>query len=231
MFKKLLITTLAFSFAFLNLGNAQAIDRYITVLATGNIKVKPDTVRINATTSNIADSSKIALINTSALSSKVRSVLSSNSIAKNYIKSSAITVFPEYNYTADKGSVLVGYKASQTFEIIVRNAASAGKLVDALVGEVGDGLTIDGVTPYVFDQSVASANARVAAVKQARVKATSYAKLLGVQLGKIINLEESGATSQPPVMMSAAKSDSGGTVVDLGTQDISVNISTKWAIN
>ena len=231
MFKKLLITTLALTFVFSNLNNAQAIDRYITVLATGNTKVKPDTVRINATTSNIAENSKIALSNTSELSSKVRSVLSSNSIAKNYIKSSAITVFPEYNYTADKGSVLVGYKASQTFEIIVRNAASAGKLVDALVGEVGDGLTIDGVTPYVFDQSVASANARVAAVKQARVKATSYAKLLGVQLGKIINLEESGATSQPPLMMSAAKSDSGGTVIDLGTQDISVNISTKWAIN
>ena len=231
MFKKLLISSTVFAFLFLNISNAQAVERYITVFATGNVKVKPDTVRINATTSSIAENSKNALSNTSTLSIKVRSVLSSNSIAKNYIKSSAITVFPEYNYTADKGSVLVGYKASQIFEIIVRNAESAGRLVDALVGEVGDGLTIDGVTPYVFDQSVASANARVAAVKQARVKATSYAKLLGVQLGKIINLEESGSTSQPPLMMSAAKSDSGGTVVDLGMQDISVNISTKWAIN
>ena len=231
MYKKLFITSIAFTFAFSNFSNAQAAERYITVFATGSIKVKPDTVRINATTSNIAENNKIALSNTSTLSSKVRSVLSSNSVAKNYIKSNAITVFPEYNYTADKGSVLVGYKASQVFEIIVRNAASAGKLVDALIGEVGEGLTIDGVTPYVFDQSVASANARVAAVKQARLKATSYAKLLGVQLGKIINLEESSGTSQPPLTMSAAKSDSSGTVVDLGTQDISVNISTKWAIN
>lgn len=231
MFKKSLIISLILLFAFSNSSDANAIDRYIIVLATGSVKVKPDTVRINATTSNIAESNKAALSNTSLLSNKVRSALSTNSITKNYIKSNSITVFPEYNYTADKGSVLVGYKASQSFEIIVRNAASAGKLVDALIGEVGDGLTIDGVTPYVFELSTASANARVVAVKQARLKATSYAKLLGVQLGKIINLEESGATSPTPLMMSAAKSDSGATVVDLGMQDISVNISTKWAIN
>jgi uncharacterized protein YggE len=231
MLKRIFLFSLVSTLTLTNIQSATAVDRYITVQATGSTKVKPDTVRINATTWNISGTNKTALNSTATLSSKLRAVLTANSIAKNYIKSTAISVYPEYNYTQDKGSVLTGYKASQSFEIIVRNAGNAGNLVDAMVGEVGDGLNIEGVTPYVYDQSKASATARSEAVKKARAKANSYAKLLGVSLGKIIYLEE-GATSSPtPIMMASAKSDSGSTVVDLGTQDIAISITTKWSIN
>jgi uncharacterized protein YggE len=231
MQKKILLISLISILTLTNVQSTTAAERYITVLATGSTKVKPDTVRINATTWNISGTNKTALNSTSALSTKLRAVLSANSISKNYIKSSAVTVYPEYNYTQDKGSVLTGYKASQSFEIIVRNAGNAGNLVDAMVGEVGDGLSIEGVTPYIYDQSKASITARSEAVKKARTKANSYAKLLGVNLGKIIYLEEGASSSPTPIMMASAKSDSGSTVIDLGTQDISISITTKWSIN
>jgi uncharacterized protein YggE len=228
---KLLALSLAMiAFGGLQSGVAQAADRYIAVSASGTVKVKPDTVRLNATVSVVNATNKDALAGASASAAKVRAALLANGITAQYIKSTSLTVFPEYNYTADKGSVLTGYRASQSFEIIIRNAANAGVIVDAVVASTDNSLSIDGVTPFVYDNTIASQSARTAAVKSAKSKALSYAKLLGVSLGKIVSLEESTASNPYPVMMAMAKSDAGATQIDLGQQDLTISITTRWAL-
>jgi uncharacterized protein YggE len=205
--------------------------RYISVSSTGTVKVTPDAVRLNASVSAIAKISKDALSNVNIAASKFRSAILANGIDKKYLSSTTLTVYPEYNYTQDTGNVLIGYRASQSFEVIIRNAAKAGEIVDAVVASAGDALYINGVTPFVYDNTKATEAARVSAVKNAKAKATSYAKLLGVKIGKIINLQESSAPSSYPISMTQAKSDAGATEIDLGQQDISVSVSTKWAIS
>ena len=212
--------------------NAAATDRYISVSASGTIKVKPDAVRLNLTVSTVSATSATALATANAASTKVREALTANGITAQYLKSAKLSTFPEYNYTAAGGSVLIGYRASQSFEVIVRNAANAGVIVDAVVAAGGDALVVDGVTPYVYDDTEATQTARTAAVKKAKTKAASYAKLLGVKLGSVIFLEESTSGSSYPYMMAMAKSaDSSATVVDLGQQDVTVSVSTKWSIS
>jgi len=205
--------------------------RYISVSSTGTVKVTPDAVRLNASVSAIAKVSKDALSNANIAASKFRTAILANGIDKKYLSSTTLTVYPEYNYTQDTGNVLIGYRASQSFEGIIRNAAKAGEIVDAVVSSAGDALYINGVTPFVYDNTKATEAARVSAVKNAKAKATSYAKLLGVKIGKIINLQESSAPSSYPISMTQAKSDAGATEIDLGQQDISVSVSTKWAIS
>jgi uncharacterized protein YggE len=205
--------------------------RYISVSSTGTVKVTPDAVRLNASVSAIAKVSKDALSNANIAASKFRTAILANGIDKKNLSSTTLTVYPEYNYTQDTGNVLIGYRASQSFEVIIRNAAKAGEIVDAVVSSAGDALYINGVTPFVYDNTKATEAARVSAVKNARAKATSYAKLLGVKIGKIINLQESSAPSSYPISMTQAKSDAGATEIDLGQQDISVSVSTKWAIS
>ena len=212
--------------------SAAATDRYISVSASGTIKVKPDAVRLNLTVTNVSPTSAAALSVANGTSTKVRAALTSNGIVAQYIKSAKLATFPEYNYTASGGSVLIGYRASQSFEVIVRNAANTGPVVDAVVAAGGDALNVDGVTPYIYDDTDATQSARIAAVKKAKTKAASYAKLLGVKLGSVIFLEESTSGSSYPYMMAMAKSaDSSATQVDLGQQDVTVTVSTKWSIS
>jgi uncharacterized protein YggE len=142
-----------------------------------------------------------------------------------------LTIYPEYNYTQETGNVLTGYRASQSFEVVIRNAAKAGEIVDAVVTSAGDALYINGVTPFVYDNTKATEAARISAVKNAKAKANSYAKLLGVKIGKVIWLQESSAPSSYPISMVQAKSDAGATQIDLGQQDISVSVATRWAIS
>jgi len=210
---------------------ATTATRYVTVNSEGSVKVTPDAVRLNANVSVVAGSNKDALAKTSTSAAAVRAALSKSGIAKGDIATASITVYPEYNYTQDKGSVLVGYRGSQSFLVTIKNAESAGAVVDAVVAAGGDDLQIQGVTPFVLDSSNATESARANAVKNAKAKATSYAKLLGAKLGRVNYLvENSSPISYPPIMAMAKSADSSATIVDLGQQDVTVSITIQWAL-
>ena len=205
--------------------------RYISVSSTGTVKVTPDAVRLNASVSAIAKVSKDALTSANVAADKFRTAILANGIDKKNLASTTLTVFPEYNYTQEGGNVLIGYRASQSFEVIIRNAAKAGEIVDAVVASAGDLLAINGVTPFVYDNTKATEAARNSAVKNAKAKAVSYAKLLGVKIGKIIYLQESSAPSSYPIMMTQAKASDESTSIDLGQQDVTVSVATRWSIS
>ena len=210
--------------------NAAAPTRSISVNAEGTVKVTPDAVRMSATATVVAASNKAALAETAKAAAAVRAALLDNGVAKTDIATQSITSYPEYSYTPDGGSKLVGYRASQSFVVTIKNAANAGAVVDAVVAAGGDNLQVTGVSPFVLDASKASLSARTVAVKNARAKALSYAKLLGVKLGRVITLTENSGPVAYPVM-AMAKDSVGNTVIDLGQQDVTVSISVQWAIN
>ena len=210
---------------------ANAADsRYITVSATGTATVVPDAVRINATVSVLGTTSKGALSSAGATSTVVRSALTANKVATKDVATQSITVYPEYSYPASGTPTLSGYRATQSFDITIRSAATAGAVVDAIVDAGGDNLQVNGVSPFVLDSDKATETARTAAVKKAKAKAASYAKLLGVKLGRVIYLDESSTPTAYPIYTATAKADSAATVVDLGEQKISVSVVVRWAI-
>jgi uncharacterized protein YggE len=210
---------------------ATTATRYVTLNSDGTVKVTPDAVRLNANVTVVAGSNKDALAQTSTSAAAVRAALTKAGIAKADIATQSISVYPEYNYTQDKGSVLIGYRGSQGFVVTIKNAENAGAVVDAVVAAGGDNLQIQGVTPFVLDSSKSTESARANAVKNAKAKATSYAKLLGVKLGRVNYLvENSSPMSYPTVMAMAKAADSEATVVDLGQQDVTVSITIQWAL-
>ncbi len=225
------VVVLVAAAAFALPASAATPERYVTVNAEGVVQVTPDAVRINASVSLVAGTSAQALSRTSTAAAKVRAALVAKKIATKDIKTTSITVYPEYNYTQDKGSVQIGYRASQSFEVIVRNAASAGAVVDDVVAAAGDDVQIQGATPFVLDSAKATASARAAAVANARAKAKSYAELLDVKLGKVTYLvENSSPVSYTPIMGVAKAADSGATEIDLGKQDVTVSITIRWSL-
>ncbi len=205
--------------------------RYVTVNSQGSIKVTPDAVRLNANVSVVAGSNKEALSKTSTIAAAVRSALTKSGILKADIATQSITVYPEYNYTQDKGSQLIGYRGSQTFVVTIKNAENAGAVVDAVVAAGGNDLQIQGVTPFVLDSSKATESARANAVKNAKAKATSYAKLLDAKLGRVNYLvENSSPVEYSPILAMSKAADSEATVVDLGEQDVTVSITIQWSL-
>ena len=224
----LAVLTLAIAALVAPSANAAAT-RYITISSQGSVKVVPDAVRINATSTNIAATSKEALAATAKTSAAVRAALTLAKIDKKDIASTSVSVYPEYKYD-NNTTVLVGYRASQSFTITVRAAATAGDVIDAIVSAGGDSLQLNGATPFVLDNTKAATAARTVAVKNARAKAASYASLLGVKLGKVNYLVENSAPSPYIPAMAVAKAESDATVVDLGEQDVTVSVTVQWSL-
>jgi len=206
-----------------------AATRYITISSQGSVKVVPDAVRIRANSTNVAATSKEALAATAKTTAAVRAALTAAKIDKKDISTQSVSVFPEYKYD-NNTSVLIGYRASQTLTIVVRAAATAGDVVDAIVAAGGDSLQLSGATPFVLDNTKAATAARTAAVKNARAKAASYATLLGVKLGKVTYLVENSAPTPYVPVMAVAKTEADSTVIDLGEQDVTVSVTVRWSL-
>ena len=212
--------------------NAATATRYITVSAEGTVKVAPDAVRLNATVSVVAATNKEALAATNTNSAAVRKALIAAGIATKDIATQNITVYPEYKYDNNGGSTLSGYRGSQVFSVVIRAASKAGSIVDDVVAAAGDAVQINSLSPFVIDAAKAAESARSVAVKNAKAKAASYAKLLGVKLGKVNYLTENGSPSiSTPIYVASAKAEAdAATVVDLGQQDVTVSITIQWAL-
>ena len=212
--------------------NAATATRYITVSAEGTVKVAPDAVRLTATVSVVANTNKEALALANTSSAAVRKALIAAGVATKDIATQNITVYPEYKYENNGGSTLTGYRGSQVFSVVIRAAAKAGSVVDDVVAAAGDAVQINSLSPFVVDAAKAAESARAVAVKNAKAKATSYAKLLGVKLGKVNYLTENGSPSiSTPVFVASAKAEGdAATVVDLGQQDVTVSITIQWAL-
>ena len=209
-----------------------ATARYITVTGVGTVSVVPDAVRFNATVSIISATNSAALSAATKSAAAVRTALKTAGIAVKDIRSASISVYPEYNWTQEGGTKITGYRASQSFDVLVRTASKAGSIIEAVVTAGGDNVQLGGVIPVTLNPSVATEDARAAAVANAKSKAASYAKLLGTSIGKVLSLEEqSSPVYSSPFPMAKASADAAAVEIDLGEQDVTVSITVKWALN
>ncbi|MCX6452023.1 MAG: SIMPL domain-containing protein [Actinobacteria bacterium] len=225
--------TLGFGLTLLSALPASAVDtttRGITVQGTGTVKMVPDAIRISVTTNILQPSSNEALSQSSGVAAAIRKVLTANAIATKDITTARINVNPEYIYSQDKAPAISGYRATQNFSIVVRKTANAGTILDQIVESAGDNAIVDGATPFLLDSKKAMASARTLAVKAAKAKATTYAKLLGVKLTTVQYLNENTSFYNPMPIAYATKAsaDSAPTQIDVGQQDVSISVEVRW---
>ena len=207
----------------------------VTVQATGTINVVPDGVSFNFVVSVLSQSSETAMSDASAAAEKVRAALEAAGVAKDDIATQNISVYPEYVSSSTGSQTLSGYRAQQVFTVTLRDTAKAGEVVDSVIAAGGNSLQVYGVTPTLLDTDAAVAQAREAAIKSAKEKAKDYAGLVDEELGSVVYVTEVTSPSSPVPYLS---SDSAGaeaamtkTVVNLGTQEVSVTVEVRWSLD
>jgi len=208
----------------------------VTLDATGSVKVVPDGVQFNFSVFAVEATSKSASERANVLANQAREALNESKIDKEDISTQNVSVYPEYSYSPEGKQTLIGFRASQSFAVTLRDTEEAGSVVDAVLLLVGTDLTIDTLAPILLDTSDALEQARENAIKLAKKKAEDYADLLDVELGDVISVREfSGSSSIPQPwlrdMATADSLESTKTVVDLGTQEVTVTVEVRWAFD
>jgi uncharacterized protein YggE len=207
----------------------------VTVQATGTVKAVPDGVSFNFAVSVLAQSSETAMSEASATAELVRVTLDAAGVAKDDIATQNVSVYPEYASSTTGTQTLSGYRAQQVFTVTLRDTAKAGEVVDAVIAAGGNSLQVYGVTPTLIDTDAAVAQAREAAMKSAKEKASDYAGLVGTDLGSVVYVTEITSPSSPiPLMVgdsATSSSPMAKTEINLGTQDVSVTVEVRWSLD
>lgn len=209
--------------------------RTVSVSATGQADAVPDAAKASITVEvTNPGSAQTAQQDAAVAATAVIDALTGGGVAEADIATQGISVAPTYNYTADGGQQLIGYRAAQTFAVTLRDLATAGAILDAAVAAGGNAARVDSVSPYVTDPTKAAAAARAQAVQIAQAQAAQYAELLGFTLGDVASVSESSsAISPPPVAYAESAADSVERVptpVEPGTTQVSVTLNVAWSI-
>ena len=195
----------------------------IYVTGEGEVTAVSDIATLSVNLNKEAATAKEAqtLLNESI--NKALDYLKMQNIDDKDIKSEYGGISPKYSYETKvcytypcptKDPKIVGYTATQTITIKVRDVDNANVIKTGLAEA---GVTdISGPTFSIDDEEVYQDEARTLAIKDARQKAKSLARDLGVRLGKVVSFSENGdyrMYSSAKTMNAEIAYDSGSGVV------------------
>jgi len=175
--------------------NIISVDGKGDVLATADIA----SLTINISKDGVTAKEAQTLLNESI--TKTLTYLKDQKIEEKDIKSEYGGLSPKYSYekcytyVCPTNSKIIGYTATQSITVKVRDVDSANTVRTGLADL---GITdINGPTFSIDNEDSFKEQARSKAISQAKEKAEVLAKDLGVKLGKVVNFSENNGTSYP----------------------------------
>jgi len=208
----------------------------ITVTSDGKVFAKPDMATINISISQTAQTSKDALSKINNLASQITNLLTSNSVSTNDIKTSQLSLYPEYNY--DQNSIK-DQRATISITAMIKNLDATSSRLTAIVDQVSqiNNVMIGSIQFDVENKDNYYSQARVQALNSAKAKATELAQLSGVKLLSPISISEDVSKYAPQPIYNIATldakttSNSGATnTISSGQMEINLHLNLIYGI-
>jgi uncharacterized protein YggE len=196
----------------------------LRLTAEGETKIVPDMATISLGVSNEAATAGSALQENAQEMAKVVAALRAAGIAERDIRTSQLSVNPQYAYKPNEPAQLTGYRAANQVTVTVRDLTRLGPTVDACVRAGAN--TVHGISFGLIDPSAAEDQARLAAVKALQAKAELYATATGYHVLRLVSLSEGGGGALPPlpVPMAAVRMDKASSPVSPGEETVRIEV-------
>ena len=204
----------------------------LSVSAEASAKRVPDVATISTGVVTQAADANAAMRANAVQMDKVMAAIKAAGIGERDVQTSGINLNPQYKYVENAPPSIVGYQASNTVNVKVRDLSKLGKVLDAFVEQGAN--QVNGPSFEVDKPDEAYDEARVAALKKAQARAQTYADALGLKVRRIVSISEGGASFPRPMpMMRATAADAGfakETSVSPGETTLSVNIDVVFEL-
>ena len=193
----------------------------LDINATGEVTRVPDVAVISAGVVSRAVTASAALRDTASKMDRVLAALKRAGVEDRDVQTSNVSLNPEYRYPQNQAPQLVGYTASNNVTIRFRDIGSAGKILDALVGQGAN------------KPEAALDEARGKAITIGRARAELYARSMGMRVVRVVAVNESGGSYPvpPPMPMYArAEMAQADTKIVPGEQKLQVNLAMTFEL-
>jgi len=218
------------------IGKADQMERTITVngygKVTGNNDIAVTTIGYSNTDKDVAK----AQADNKKVMDQVFADLKGMGIAEKDMTTD-YSIYPDYNYTQDKGQMLNGYKVTNSITIKIRDLSKISDVL-SLAGKYG-ATEVSGLSFTIDDPENLKALARDKALADAKAKAVHLAQTLGVQVTAVVSYSEyEGSPTNyyavDSTMKSLAASAEGGggapAAVSAGSKDEIMNVAVTYEI-
>lgn len=214
------------------IGKADRMERTIVINGFGKVIGNNDIAMTTIGYSNTDKDVAKAQVDNKKVMDQVYAELKKMGTADKDLQSN-YTIYPDYNYTQDKGQELRGYRVSNSLTIKIRDLSKISNVL-GLAGKYG-ATEVSGLSFTIDDPENLKAQARDKALADLKVKANHLANVLGVRFGGIINYNEyEGGIDlyQPMIYM---KEGMGGGVggpeaIPSGSKDVTMNVNITFEV-
>lgn len=214
------------------------VPRTVSVSGTGQISAQPDAALLTLGVETQAPDAGAALSQNSEQMNALIETLTSSAVAAEDIRTQAVRLQPQYNQpeiqpaqppTGTVSAEIIGYIATNTVEVTVRDLANLGQLIDGAV-QAGSN-QIYGIDFTVSDPTAALDEARAAAWQDAQHKAEQLAELAGATLGDVMSINEFSQTPLPLAQSATAMGAADAVPIQPGLQQLQVNVQISWQLD
>lgn len=204
----------------------------VTVVGTASASGTPDTLRLDLGVMVTKGSVSEAMAAANSSMAAVQKALRDNGVAEKDLRSSALSVQPQYDYSNNSTPRITGYTVIQGVVATLRDVEGSGKVIEAATRAGGDATVVNGIGLDIDDPEGVLATARAKAIENARAKAKAYADAAGLSVGQVVSITETSApgTDVPMAYAASEKAMVGGAVpISAGSQEYSVTVTVTFA--
>lgn len=213
------------------IGKAARMERTVTINGFGKVTGSNDIAVTTIGYSNTDKDVAKAQADNKKVMDKVFSDLKKMNIAEKDMQTN-YTIYPDYNYTQDKGQELKGYKVTNSITVKIRDLSKISDVL-SLAGKYG-ATEVSGLSFTIDDPENLKAEARDKALVDSRLKVVRMAQTLGVKLGGVVSYAEyEGGSVGDYYMKSYLGAEGGGGApipVSGGSKDVIMNVAVTYEI-
>jgi uncharacterized protein len=214
--------------------DAKPREAVVMVTGEGHSSIAPDMAIVTLAVVKQSKTAREALDENSKAMGAVLATLKDAGIAERDLQTSGFSIQPQYNYPNNNNGQsqppeLVGYQATNSLSVRVRDLGKLGTIIDQAVNL---GVNQGGDIQFTNDKpDEALTAARKDAVADAMEKAKTLTEAAGVKLGRVIEISENSIRPTPQPMFRAAmmKDAAPAPAVPVAggenTYDVSVNVT------
>lgn len=213
--------------------DASAQDRTISVDGSAETYVKPDTASVSFSITKKAQTTDAAMDSVNQRMDQLVKDLAAVGVEEKDIQTTNYSVQPQYTYNDGQQS-FDGYRVTQSVTVVIRDISDVSDVLATV-----NSADVDNVSQLVFyveDDEAIREQLREEAIDDAKENAQKLAGDLGVKLNEIVGYTENGSNDnieplyRGDMMMAEAQSDVAPVVAPTGENQFTANISVIYKI-
>jgi uncharacterized protein YggE len=174
----------------------------ITVTGIGQASGSPDQCRIHISLNHMAETAADALAVTADLATKAIASLGDIQAEECDVRTMGLSVQDFFDQAQQKVTARIG---TYQLQVIIRPIDAAGVILSSLSSAVGDALQIRGINLTIDDPEPLRRESRRLAIQDAKTKADEIAEEMGVELGRILSIQDQQAGGPINYIQTAAR--------------------------